>query len=80
LTSPPRLLSLQSCATGHQSGLGSKAITWALHRNAKLTLQAAPKKSSILSGCVVYVNGYVGREMSNEQLKDIVEENGGRVK
>ncbi|ORY88968.1 hypothetical protein BCR35DRAFT_323995 [Leucosporidium creatinivorum] len=75
-----RSIFIQSCATGHQSGGGPKARTWSLHRNAKLTLQAAPKKRSILAGCVVYVNGYVGSELSNEQLKDIVEENGGRVK
>lgn len=75
---PMRDVPVQSVASGHQGGGGGSR--WTVHRNAKLALQAAPKKTTILAGCICYVNGYTGTDVTNEQLKDVIEENGGSVR
>ncbi|GAA5903503.1 hypothetical protein JCM5296_006842 [Sporobolomyces johnsonii] len=73
-----RALHVQSCASGHQSG-GGPSRKWALHRNAKLRIQAAEKQSDTLKGVVAYISGYTGNEITNQGLKACVERQGGRV-
>ncbi|TKA52085.1 hypothetical protein B0A53_04745 [Rhodotorula sp. CCFEE 5036] len=74
-TAYSRTMHIQSCATGHQSGGGGKR--WTLHRNAKLKLQAADSETPALKGVIAYINGYTGRDVTNTQLKELVERQGG---
>lgn len=36
------------------------------------------QKTSILAGCVFYINGSTGPKVSNLQLQNIITSNGGR--
>ncbi|GAA5991764.1 hypothetical protein JCM10908_001129 [Rhodotorula pacifica] len=74
-TAYSRTMHIQSCATGHQSGGGGGR--WTLHRNAKLRLQAAESETQALKGVIAYINGYTGRDITNTQLKELVERQGG---
>ncbi|GAA5869149.1 hypothetical protein JCM3774_003965 [Rhodotorula dairenensis] len=74
-TAYSRTMHIQSCATGHQSGGGGKR--WTLHRNTKLKLQAAESETQALKGVIAYINGYTGRDITNTQLKELVERQGG---
>ncbi|GAA5920358.1 hypothetical protein JCM1841_005583 [Sporobolomyces salmonicolor] len=73
-----RALHVQSCASGHQSG-GGPGRKWALHRNAKLRIQAAEKQSNTLKDVVAYISGYTGNEITNQGLKACLERQGGRI-
>ncbi|GAA5960976.1 hypothetical protein JCM21900_001934 [Sporobolomyces salmonicolor] len=73
-----RALHVQSNASGHQSG-GGPGRRWALHRNAKLRIQAAEKQSNTLKDVVAYISGYTGNEITNQGLKACVERQGGRI-
>ncbi|BGP26579.1 hypothetical protein JCM10295v2_005532 [Rhodotorula toruloides] len=75
-TAYSRSLHVSSCATGHQSG-GGPGRKWSLHRNAKLRLQAASAESQTLKGVVAYISGYTGKDITNTQLKELVERQGG---
>lgn len=60
-----RTLMIQSCASGHQtsnSNSRSGGGSWALHRNAKLSIQAQAKSSNIFEGVICYINGYTGTD------------------
>ncbi|BGP34210.1 hypothetical protein JCM10296v2_006025 [Rhodotorula toruloides] len=76
-TAYSRSLHVSSCATGHQSG-GGPGRKWSLHRNAKLRLQAASAESQTLKGVVAYISGYTGKDITNTQLKELVERQGGQ--
>ncbi|BGP18645.1 hypothetical protein JCM10213_002890 [Rhodosporidiobolus nylandii] len=78
-TAYSRTLHVQSCATGHQSG-GGPGRKWALHRNAKLSIQAADAESTVLKGVVGYISGYTGKSITNTQLKELVERLGGTMR
>ncbi|BGP50463.1 hypothetical protein JCM10450v2_006382 [Rhodotorula kratochvilovae] len=77
-TAYQRSLHVGSCATGHQSG-GGAGPKWTLHRNTKLRLQAADAESQTLKGVVAYMSGYTGGDITNTQLKALVEMQGGRI-
>ncbi|RXK36897.1 hypothetical protein M231_05871 [Tremella mesenterica] len=71
-----------SCATGHQQsnrggGSAGAATYWEV-RNAKMAEQVREKKTSILAGCVMYINGSTGPKVSNLQLQHLITQNGGR--
>ncbi|GAA6011212.1 hypothetical protein JCM11491_006758 [Sporobolomyces phaffii] len=76
-TSYGRTMHIQSCATGHQGGGGGKG--WAVHRYAKLALQAAEKESDILKGVVACISGYTGPDSTNLELKECVQRQGGKM-
>jgi len=78
-TSYSRTLHVQSNATGHQGGGGgASGRGWALHRNAKLAIQAAEKETDTLRGVVGYISGYTG-DVTNLELRACVERQGGRM-
>ncbi|GAA6004053.1 hypothetical protein JCM10207_006534 [Rhodosporidiobolus poonsookiae] len=79
-TAYSRALNVQSCANGHQSGGGPSGRKWTLHRNAKLAIQAADAESQVLKGVVAYISGFTGYNITNMQLKELVERQGGKVK
>ncbi|GAA5876869.1 hypothetical protein JCM16303_006317 [Sporobolomyces ruberrimus] len=76
-TSYGRTMHIQSCATGHQGGGGGKG--WALHRYAKLALQAADKETLTLKGVIACISGYTGPDSTNLELIECVQRQGGRV-
>ena len=68
---------VQSCASGHQtsnSNARSGGGSWALHRNAKLAVQAQSKTSNIFDGVICYINGYTGTDAAGEQRGNQLEE------
>ncbi|KAM0790729.1 hypothetical protein ACM66B_004584 [Microbotryomycetes sp. NB124-2] len=75
-----RSLVLTSCASGHQTGGGPKRGSWIQTRYSKLAGQAADKKTNVFVGVIAYLNGYTGKDVTNEQLKDIIEEGGGQIR
>ncbi|GAA6049269.1 hypothetical protein JCM3770_005914 [Rhodotorula araucariae] len=77
-TAYQRSLHVSSCATGHQSG-GGPGRKWTLHRNTKLRIQAADAESQTLKGVVAYMSGYTGDDITNTQLKALIEMQGGRI-
>ncbi|GAA5915648.1 hypothetical protein JCM6882_002373 [Rhodosporidiobolus microsporus] len=79
-TAYSRTLHVASCAIGHQSGGGPSGRKWTLHRNGKLNIQKKQAESEVLKGVVAYISGYTGKDITNTQLKELVERQGGRVK
>ncbi|GAA5969541.1 hypothetical protein JCM11641_008150 [Rhodosporidiobolus odoratus] len=77
-TAYSRTLHVQSCASGHQSGGGG--ARWTKHRNQKLREQAADTETTTLRGVTAYISGYTGKDITNMQLKVLIEMQGGVVK
>ncbi|KAK4052354.1 hypothetical protein OIV83_002156 [Microbotryomycetes sp. JL201] len=75
-----RTLVVTSCASGHQTGGGPKRGSWMQSRYTKLAGQAADKTSDVFVGVIAYLNGYTGQDVTNEQLKDIIEGGGGQIR
>ncbi|KAK4057114.1 hypothetical protein OIO90_002014 [Microbotryomycetes sp. JL221] len=76
-----RCIVVTSCASGHQQSAGGRqAKEYFLTRNGKLRQQAAAQKSNIFVGVIAYINGYTGKGVTNERLKDVIEEGGGQIR
>ncbi|WVF72052.1 hypothetical protein IAT40_006864 [Kwoniella sp. CBS 6097] len=72
-----------SCSTGHQqsnrSGAGEGSWTYWKVRSAQMNNQAREQKTSIFSGCTIYINGSTGPKVSNLQVQHLISANGGRL-
>ncbi|GAA5857124.1 hypothetical protein JCM9279_006017 [Rhodotorula babjevae] len=77
-TAYQRTLHVQSCSTGHQGG-GGPGRSWNLTRNAKLTVQAANAETNTLKGVIACISGYTGDDITNMQLRELVQHQGGKM-
>ncbi|GAA5915781.1 hypothetical protein JCM8208_003883 [Rhodotorula glutinis] len=77
-TAYQRTLHVQSCSTGHQGG-GGPGRSWNLTRNAKLTVQAANAETNTLKGVIACISGYTGDDVTNMQLRELVQHQGGKM-
>ncbi|GAA97265.1 uncharacterized protein L969DRAFT_84299 [Mixia osmundae IAM 14324] len=76
-----RTIHIVSCTTGHQmqNGPGGGSVPgWNKARAIKIKQQADERINDIFARVSVYFNGYTGEDLSNQQLKRLLEQGGGR--